>query len=87
MCSSDLLFVIRTSGNPFTRRPSRALTATTLTIVAVALLLPVSPLAHVLAFTVPPPAFLTFVATATAVYLLLVEAAKRLVLRRIGRRR
>ena len=59
---------------------------TTLTIVAVALLLPVSPLAHVLAFTVPPPAFLAFVATATAVYLLLVEAAKRLVLRRVGRR-
>ncbi len=77
-----VLFVIRTSGNPFTSRPSRALTATTLTIVAVALLLPVSPLAHVLAFTVPPPAFLAFVATATAVYLLLVEAAKRLVLRR-----
>ncbi len=40
-----VLFVIRTSGNPFRSRPSRALTATTLAIVLVGILLPYTPFA------------------------------------------
>ena len=49
-----VLFVIRTTGSAFASRPSAALTATTLAAVGVGLLLPASPLASVLGFTVPP---------------------------------
>jgi len=79
-----VLFVIRTTGNPFLSRPSRALTVTTLGIVAVGMLLPVSPLAEVLEFGVPPLPYLLFVVLATVTYLGLVEAAKRPRVRRLG---
>jgi hypothetical protein len=42
--------------------------------------LPFSPLAGVLGFTPLPLSFFVFVAVATGVYLLLVEAAKRIIL-------
>ncbi len=76
-----VLFVIRTSKNPFRSRPSGPLTATCLAVVAIGLFLPFSPLAHVLGFTPLPLAFFAFLAVATAAYLLLVEAAKRRLLR------
>jgi hypothetical protein len=57
---------------------------TTLAVVAVGLLLPVMPFAGRLGFAVPPVGYLGFVATATAVYLMLVERMKRLVVRRLG---
>jgi len=76
-----VLFVIRTSKNPFRSRPSGPLTATCLAVVAIGLYLPFSPLAHVLGFTPLPLAFFAFLAVATAAYLLLVEAAKRRLLR------
>jgi Mg2+-importing ATPase len=77
-----VLFVIRTSGNPFKSRPSRALTLTTLATVAVGVALPFTPLGTFLGFTMPPPGFLLFVAGATATYLLIVEVAKRAVMTR-----
>src|SRR6185369_205450 len=40
-----VLFVIRTMGSPFQSRPSRSLTVTTLVIVAIGAVLPVTPLA------------------------------------------
>jgi Mg2+-importing ATPase len=49
--------------------------------VAVATYLPFSPLAGVLGFTPLPAAYFGFVAVATGVYLVLVEAAKRIFLR------
>jgi Mg2+-importing ATPase len=55
--------------------------ATCLAVVAIGLYLPFSPLAHVLGFTPLPAAFFAFLAVATATYLLLVEAAKRRLLR------
>jgi Mg2+-importing ATPase len=58
------------------------LIATTLSVVAVGTYLPFSPLAGVLGFTPLPAKYFAFVAVATGVYLLLVEAAKRLLLRR-----
>jgi len=76
-----VLFVIRTSKNPLRSRPSGPLTATCLAVVAIGLYLPFSPLAHVLGFTPLPAAFFAFLAVATAAYLLLVEAAKRRLLR------
>jgi Mg2+-importing ATPase len=80
-----VLFVIRTMGNPLaqtTSRPSRALTITTLAVVAVGALLPVSPLGPALGFVVPPLRFGSFVAGATLAYLLLVQVGKRMLVRR-----
>jgi Mg2+-importing ATPase len=76
-----VLFVIRTSKNPFRSRPSGPLMATCFAAVAIGLYLPFSRLAGVLGFTPLPGAYFAFVAVATGVYLLLVEAAKRLLLR------
>jgi Mg2+-importing ATPase len=76
-----VLFVIRTSKNPFKSRPSAPLLATCLAVVAIGLYLPFSPLAGVLGFTALPAAYFVFLAVATGTYLLLVEAAKRLLLR------
>jgi len=76
-----VLFVIRTSKNPFRSRPSGPLMATCLAVVAIGIYLPFSPLAHMLGFTPLPAAFFAFLAVATAAYLLLVEAAKRRLLR------
>ncbi len=76
-----VLFVIRTAKNPLRSRPSRPLIATCLAAVAIGIYLPFSPLAGVLGFTPLPAAYFGFVAVATGVYLLLVEAAKRRLLR------
>ena len=72
-----VLFIIRTFGNPLKSRPSRPLTATVLTIVVAGLLIPASPIAHMLGFTVPPAPFFFFLAGVTGMYLAMVETAKR----------
>jgi P-type Mg2+ transporter len=72
-----VLFVIRTMGNPFRSRPSRALTVTTLAIVGIGTALPVSPIAGLLGFTRLPLAYLAFLVPAVLTYLLLVDVAKR----------
>jgi len=79
-----VLFVIRTMGNPFTSRPSRALAISTIAIVGIGLALPATPLGPLLGFTVPPLIFFVFLAVATATYLALVEVVKRRVVRRLG---
>jgi Mg2+-importing ATPase len=79
-----VLFVIRTMGNPFRSRPSLALTLTTLAIVAIGLVLPMTPLADVLGFTRLPLSYLVFLIPATGAYLVMVDAAKRLLVRRFG---
>jgi len=76
-----VLFVIRTSKNPLRSRPSGPLITTCLAVVAFGMYLPFSPLAAPLGFTPLPASYFAFVAAATAVYLLLVEAAKRRLLR------
>jgi len=76
-----VLFVIRTAKNPLLSRPSGPLIATTLSVVALGTYLPFSPLAGVLGFTTLPAKYLVFVTAATAAYLLIVEAAKRRLLK------
>ena len=76
-----VIFVIRTRLNPLRSRPSAALTATSLSVVAVAALLPFTPLAPWLGFVRPPPLFYAALACMATVYLLAVEAAKRLLYR------
>jgi Mg2+-importing ATPase len=72
-----VLFVIRTTLNPFKSRPSVPLAITTVLIVIVGIWLPYSPLAHHLGFTALPGPFFTFLAISTVTYLLLVELAKK----------
>jgi Mg2+-importing ATPase len=57
------------------------LIATCLGVVAIGLYLPFSPLAGMLGFTSLPGSYFAFVAVATAIYLSLVEAGKRHLLR------
>ena len=76
-----VLFVIRTAKNPLRSRPSGPLIATCLAAVAAGLYLPFSHLAGMLGFTPLPAAYFGFVAVATGVYLLMVEFAKRILLR------
>lgn len=76
-----VLFVIRTSKNPLRSRPSVPLLATCLAVVAIGVYLPFSPLAGMLGFTALPARYFAFLAVATAAYLLLVEGAKRRLLR------
>jgi Mg2+-importing ATPase len=77
-----VIFVIRTAKNPLKSRPSRALTVTTLGVVAAGLVLPMSPLAPALGFVPLPPAYFAFLGAAVVTYLGLVEVAKRVLLRR-----
>jgi Mg2+-importing ATPase len=77
-----VVFIIRTSKNPLRSRPSGPLFATCLAVVAIGMYLPFSPLASVLGFTPLPLSYFVFVAVATGIYLLLVEAAKRVLLHR-----
>jgi P-type Mg2+ transporter len=80
-----VLFVIRTAKNPFRSRPSSPLIATCLAAVAVGILLPFSPLAGVLGFTPLPASYFAFLAVATGAYLVLVEFAKRRLLRQAAK--
>jgi len=80
-----VLFVIRTSGNPFKSRPSRALTATTLGIVLLGMVLPFTPIGAKLEFTPLPPIYFGFLAAATVTYLFLVEIAKRFLMHKTMR--
>jgi Mg2+-importing ATPase len=83
LCTQTLvLFVIRTYESPWRSRPSSALAASVVAVAAFGLLLPATPLAHVLGFAPMPPAFLAFVALASVAYLGVVELAKRWLIRR-----
>ena len=79
-----VLFVIRTVGRPWKDRPSLPLAVTTVLIVVVGVLLPISPLATDLGFVPLPPAFFGFLVAATVTYLVLVELVKRRLMRRIA---
>jgi len=78
-----VIFVIRTARNPLRSRPSLALTLTTIAIVLFGTLLPYTSLGSLIGFTPLPVSFLLFIALATGTYLLLVEAVKRKLMRRL----
>lgn len=78
-----VLFVIRTMGNPFRSRPSRWLTITTLTVVAVGVGLPATPIAAWLGFTILPGSYFAFLIPVTVAYLVMVDVAKRQLVRRL----
>jgi Mg2+-importing ATPase len=76
-----VIYVIRTMGNPFESRPSRPLLISTLLVVGVGALLPLSGLAAPLGFVRLTGTFYLFVAVATLLYLLSVHLAKGLLWR------
>jgi Mg2+-importing ATPase len=79
-----VVFVIRTAGNPFKSRPSRPLLLSVLAIVAVAAILPYTPLRHLLGFTPLPLSLLGAIALLAVTYLLVVQAVKVWFYRRHG---
>jgi Mg2+-importing ATPase len=83
LCTQTLvLFVIRTYERPWKSRPSFALASTVLAVAAAGVLIPMTPLAPMLGFVPLPLSYLAFVAVITAAYLAVVEAAKRVLVRR-----
>lgn len=78
MCTQVLvIFVIRTRGNAWHSRPHPLLAATSIGVVALALLLPHTALGAYFGFTPPPAAFYPALTLTVAAYLLLVERIKR----------
>jgi Mg2+-importing ATPase len=72
-----IIFAIRTRKVPFFRsRPSTLLTITSLTVVAIGVVLTISPLAHTLGFTPLPWQFFAVLGGFVVSYLVLVELAK-----------
>jgi len=71
-----VVFVIRTAGNPLKSRPSRPLLISVLAAVAVATVLPYTPLGRLLRFTPLPVSLLGAIAFLTVTYLFLVQVVK-----------
>jgi Mg2+-importing ATPase len=78
-----VIFVIRTRNEPWKSRPSRALVWSTVSVVAIAVLIPFTKLGAAFGFVRLPATYFGFLAVAVATYLGLVELAKRRVLRHI----
>jgi Mg2+-importing ATPase len=72
-----VIFVIRTAKNPFRSRPNRWLAATSLTVVVVAAVLPLTWLGGYFGFVSPPASFYAAAAAMAATYLVVVEYVKR----------
>ena len=81
-----VIFVIRTRGAPWRSRPDGWLAATSLGVVALAVLLPFTPLGPLLGFAAPPVALLLTIAATALAYLGCAELAKRWFYRRAPRR-
>jgi Mg2+-importing ATPase len=64
--------------------PSKFLMAASLIIVAVGVLIPLSPLAGPFGFVIPPAAYFLVLAAIVAVYLFLVQAVKVWFIRKFG---
>jgi Mg2+-importing ATPase len=78
LCTQVLvIFVIRTRGNPLKSRAHPLLTATSLAIVAIAVLLPLTPPGTHFGFVPPPARFYLILGVMVVVYLFAVELAKR----------
>ena len=78
LCTQVLvIFIIRTRGNPLTSRAHPLLTVTSLAVVAIAVLLPFTPLGTHFGFVPPPARFYFILGAMTLVYLVAVELAKQ----------
>ena len=78
LCTQVLvIFIIRTRGNPLKSRAHTLLTATSLAVVAIAVLLPFTPLGTHFGFVPPPARFYFILGAMVLVYLFIVELAKQ----------
>jgi P-type Mg2+ transporter len=73
---SLIIFAIRTHRVPFFHSTSTPLALATMICIAIGVLLPFSPLAHVLGFVALPASFLATLAVMIVIYLVLVELGK-----------
>jgi Mg2+-importing ATPase len=72
-----VIFIIRTHKNPFRSRPNPWLTGCSLMVVALAVVLPFTPLAGYLGFEPLPPLFFLVLAGLVMLYLLIAEQVKQ----------
>jgi len=79
-----VIFIIRTTKNPFRSRPNPWLSATSLIVVAIAALLPLTGVGAYFGFVAPPPAFYAAVGAMALIYLFVVECVKRWFYSRMG---
>jgi P-type Mg2+ transporter len=77
-----VIFIIRTRGNPFRSRPHRLLAATSVLVVAVAVLLPFTAVGRWFGFVPPPLTLLAALVPLTMAYLAAVQAVKVLFYRK-----
>jgi Mg2+-importing ATPase len=77
-----VIFIIRTRRNPLKSRPNAWLATASLLIVAIATLLPYTPLGRYFGFIAPPPVFFAILITMVITYLMMVEVVKRWFYRR-----
>ncbi|MBJ6725239.1 magnesium-translocating P-type ATPase [Geomesophilobacter sediminis] len=77
-----VIFVIRTRKNPFQSRPNPWLIVCSLTVVAVAALVPFTPVGKGLGFVAPPAFFFLILTAMLVTYLFAVEGMKRWFFRR-----
>jgi Mg2+-importing ATPase len=77
-----VIFIIRTQRNPLKSRPNRWLAIGALVTVAVAVVLPLTPLGAYLGFVAPPPLFFLLLAGMVVIYLFAAEGVKQLFYRR-----
>ncbi len=71
-----VVFVIRTAGNPFKSRPSRRLLLSVSAVVAIAAVVPYTPVGSLLRFTPLPVSLLGTIACLAVTYLLVVQVVK-----------
>ncbi len=82
-----VVFVIRTRKTPFYKsRPSRFLLVSSLSIITVALILPLTPLGKLFKFVEPPLSFFAILLGLIGAYLILVEIVKRWFYKRYANR-
>jgi hypothetical protein len=88
LCTQTLvIFVIRTRRSPFFKsKPSKLLLVSSLTAVAIAILLPFTPLGELFQFARPSLPFFAFLTAFVAVYLTMVETVKRRFYKRYANR-
>jgi Mg2+-importing ATPase len=80
-----VIFIIRTRGNPLKSRAHPVLVATSLTVVAIAVLLPFTPIGMHFGFVPPPARFYLLLGGMVVVYLIIVEVAKQGFYRWVGK--
>lgn len=80
-----VIYIIRTNKIPFIQsRPSKILLLSTLAVVAIGVIIPYSPLAHVFQFVPLPPLFFLILFGIAISYLLLAQFVKSLFIKRYG---